>query len=175
MHFCSANRSSAKGAAKGEPKDEAHLEQIARFPHDVEQEPPPRDLRLPRAPDDDLQRLVKVVQELDDARQDRVFVLALRLGNAVAVGEERGRRARVGFVFEDGVEEDLERMGKVDEILVVGGELDGLFALVVSEVKAEDVVNKKMCLEEVEDELASGWWKGRKTNGGDDAEDSKVE
>lgn len=44
------------------------------------------------------------------------------------------------------MEEDLERVGKVDEVLVVRGEEDSFFSLVLGEVEAEDVVNEEMCL-----------------------------
>lgn len=38
------------------------------------------------------------------------------------------------------MEENLEGVGKVDEVLVMGCEEDGFFRLVASEVEANDVV-----------------------------------
>lgn len=56
---CSASRST-------------HLEEISRLPHELEEVCPSCNLCLPRTIDDDLQRFDKVVQEVDDPRQDGV-------------------------------------------------------------------------------------------------------
>lgn len=89
-----------------------------------------------------------MIQELDDPRQDSLLIdhcdrrvgVVMHVRLAVDDGRRRDDRTSVGFVFEDGVEEDLEGVGKVDEVLVVGCEEDGFLGLVAGEVEANDVV-----------------------------------
>lgn len=102
-----------------------------------------RNFCLSRAADDDLQRLVKVIQELHDSRED-----SSRLGGYFSTVFARGRVVlrcgdmSVDLFLQDGVEEDLERVRKVDEVLVMRGEEDGFLGLIFGEMEAEDVVNK---------------------------------
>lgn len=148
MHFCEDPLSQL-----AEPKRSnsgTHLEQIPRLANDIEQELPPRNFRLASTSNDDLERFIKVIQEFDDAGQDGDVVLCRR------VREDRSgrRRSSIGFVLEDRVEEDLECVGKVDEVLVVRGEENGFFPLVLGEVEAEDVVDEEMRLPRAGSELA---------------------
>lgn len=48
----------------------ANLKQVSRVSNDVEQKVPTRDFGLPRAPNDDVEGLGKVVKELYDERQN---------------------------------------------------------------------------------------------------------
>lgn len=74
----------------------AYLKQVARLADDIEEELPPGHLSLARAVDDDVQALVKVVQELDHA------------------SEESSTIRRLDLVLEDFVQEDLKSMREVD-------------------------------------------------------------
>lgn len=140
MHFCAPKKISQRPQRQ---REATHLEEIPRLSHHVEQEGPSCHLRLPRAAHDDLQCFVKVVQKVDDPRQDGVLI-----GSDLSRGR-RGRwprRSCVGFVLQDGVKEDLEGVGEVDEVLVMRGEDDGLLALGFREVETQNVVQEEVGL-----------------------------
>jgi hypothetical protein len=127
-------------AGKRDRTTKAHLEQLPRASYNIKQELPPRLLRLPRAIDNDLQALVEVVEELDDARKNTLFALCKSDVDA-------SRRQRcVSFVFENGVEKDLEGVCEVDEVLVVRGEEDGFGELRAGKVETQNRREEEMRL-----------------------------
>jgi hypothetical protein len=81
-----------------------------------------------------------VVEELDDARKNTLFALCKSDVDA-------SRRQRcVSFVFENGVEKDLEGVCEVDEVLVVRGEEDGFGELRAGKVETQNRREEEMRL-----------------------------